>query len=84
MNGGTYSEALKVGFTPEQAGFLGRMSGETREEAIEAIMKKGIEAEHAHKRARDEWIMKWADRGYRVCGYVGLFAVAFCVGKAFA
>lgn len=35
MNGGTFSEALKVGFSPEQAGMLARLSIETKSETME-------------------------------------------------
>lgn len=35
MNGGTYSEALKVGFDPSQAGMLARLSIETKSETMD-------------------------------------------------
>lgn len=51
MNGGTYAEALKVNFTEEQAGFLGRLGSETRDEALELlqeeITKQNIEKRNA-------------------------------------
>lgn len=34
MKGGTYAEALKVGFTPEQGGFFARFAIETRSEVL--------------------------------------------------
>ncbi len=40
MRGGTYAEALKAGFTPEEAGFLGRMGGETKDEAVERVFEE--------------------------------------------
>lgn len=39
MDGGTYAEALKVGFTPEQSGFLGRFGAETKSECAEEVLK---------------------------------------------
>lgn len=39
MNGGTYSEAIKVGFSSKEAGFLARLGGETRQEAVEEVLK---------------------------------------------
>lgn len=75
MKGGTYAEALKVGFTSEQAVFFGRMSGETREEAIEAIDCKQGALEDA---ARQE---KSRRRWYAVSCYVCLVAGYF-IGKS--
>lgn len=37
MNGGTYSEALKVGFNEEQAAFMMRLAVETHNETLEAV-----------------------------------------------
>jgi|GEM_PF-2858570 len=37
MKGGTYAEALKVGFNKQQAVFLSRLSAETRDETVEFI-----------------------------------------------
>jgi hypothetical protein len=34
MKGGTYAEALTVGFTPEQGGFFARFAIETRSEIL--------------------------------------------------
>lgn len=39
MKGGTYAEALRTGFSSEQAGFFARMSGETKDEAEERVVK---------------------------------------------
>ena len=40
MHGGTYSEALKMGFNAKQAGFFARLSVETFSEAIEHMENK--------------------------------------------
>lgn len=34
MKGGTYAEAVQVGFTPEQGGFFARFAIETRSEIL--------------------------------------------------
>lgn len=39
MKGGTYAEALRAGFSSEQAGFFGRLGAETKDEAEERVVK---------------------------------------------
>jgi len=49
MKEGTYAEAVKVGFTPEQAGFFARFGMDTKDEAVdeavEIVFKKLEELE---------------------------------------
>jgi len=40
MKGGTYAEALKAGFTEQQAAFFSRLGGETRDEAVDEIKRQ--------------------------------------------
>lgn len=69
MRGGTYAEALKVGFTEKQAGMLARLSGETRDETIEYLEKR--EAERAvfrrERREKVMWVVYLA-LGLFICG----------------
>jgi hypothetical protein len=55
MQGGTYSEALKVGFTEKQAGMLSRLGMETRNEAVaEIVFQQGLDWGNAiRKNIRD-------------------------------
>jgi hypothetical protein len=71
MNGGTYHEALKVGFTERQAGFLGRLGAETRQEAIDCIEQRQKVAAREQKAAR---------RGRRFD--IGMMLVALIIGIA--
>ena len=58
MNGGTYSEARKAGFTEDQAGFLGRLSSETKSETIEYLDTR--QEKHLRSLA-EESSERWAD-----------------------
>lgn len=51
MKGGTYAEALKVGFTEEQAGFISRMGMETKNEAVDMVF-----SEIKHRKKKSKWI----------------------------
>ncbi len=39
MEGGTYAECVKAGFTSDQAGIIARFGGEIKDEAEERILK---------------------------------------------
>jgi hypothetical protein len=58
MIGGTYAEALKAGFTEEQAGFLGRFGGEIKDEARSSIHEELKTKEFAKKAKLDAVIAK--------------------------
>lgn len=43
MKGGTYAEAIKAGFTEEQAGMLGRFGAEMKSEVIDYLKTEGMQ-----------------------------------------
>jgi len=73
MKNGTFAEALKVNFTTEQAGFLGRFGGETRDEIME-----DIEAREEAKKRNPTMLKRFvcaflvysADIGFALTGWV--------------
>jgi hypothetical protein len=62
MKGGTYAEALKVGFTEQQAGFFGRMNGEIVDEAVDVVRYKDEMSRvgQAKQRRRRNGTIFWA------------------------
>lgn len=74
MNGGTYAEALKVGFTEDQAGFLARMSCETRNEALESFRSEAI------KQRQERESRKIRREGIAVIGSF-IFMLGYFVGR---
>ena len=75
MDGGTYAEALKVGFDEKQAGFLARMGVETKSEAVEAardMTEDCLEqAEVQKEREHSAW---W--HGFAIGAIVGMAIIA--------
>ncbi len=82
MKGGTYSEAVKSGFTGEQAGFLARFGVEIKDEAVERMKedKKGAKYMIPFKN-----FFTWFNLGYWQCilGVVlGAIFMTLLLGRA--
>ncbi|MDR9847124.1 hypothetical protein [Herbaspirillum huttiense] len=77
MKRGTYSEAILVGFCEEQAGFLGRLSCETTNEAVQEAVKIIREDEQLKKSKQQHRLTKVA-----ICvgGTLAAIAVGYWAG----
>jgi hypothetical protein len=75
MKNGTFAEAIKVGFTSEQAGMLSRFGCETRSEAIEAIEQKD-----AARESRFSWRRRLLRAAFIYGLDMGLAVVGLTVG----
>ena len=77
MKRGTYNEALVVGFCEEQAGFLGRLSCETTNEAVQEAVKIIREDERQKQDKRQHRLTKVA-----ICvgGTLAAIAVGYLAG----
>lgn len=60
MEGGTYAEAIKVGFTPEQAGLFSRACCEIKNECWDYVLQEQRKQKR-HKSERSKaFIQKWS------------------------
>lgn len=72
MKGGTYHNALEAGFNEKQAGFLGRLGGETREEAVDSVFEK-LEEQRRVKAQKRKELRKFLTQ-LSLCGILGFAA----------